>query len=70
MSIIKAENLIYDYQNHEAHSRQRAVNNVSLDINEGDFIAVIGHNGSGKSTFARHLNAMLMPTAGTYAGQN
>ena len=65
MSIIKTKNLIYDYKNHEGHSRQRAVNNVTLDVNEGDFVAVIGHNGSGKSTFARHLNAMFMPTAGT-----
>lgn len=65
MSIINVKNLIYDYKNHEGHSRQRAVNNVTLDVNEGDFVAVIGHNGSGKSTFARHLNAMFMPTAGT-----
>ena len=65
MSIINVKNLIYDYKNPEGHSRQRAVNNVTLDVNEGDFVAVIGHNGSGKSTFARHLNAMFMPTAGT-----
>ena len=65
MSIINVKYLIYDYKNHEGHSRQRAVNNVTLDVNEGDFVAVIGHNGSGKSTFARHLNAMFMPTAGT-----
>ena len=65
MSIINVKNLVYDYKNHEGHSRQRAVNNVTLDVNEGDFVAVIGHNGSGKSTFARHLNAMFMPTAGT-----
>ena len=65
MSIINVKNLIYDYKNHEGHSRQRAVNNVTLNVNEGDFVAVIGHNGSGKSTFARHLNAMFMPTAGT-----
>lgn len=63
--IIEIKNLIFDYKNHEGHSRQRAVNNVTLDVSEGEFIAVIGHNGSGKSTFARHLNAMLMPTAGT-----
>ena len=65
MKIIKTENLIYDYQHHEAHSRQRAINNVDLGVSEGDFVAIIGHNGSGKSTLARHLNAMLLPTAGT-----
>ena len=65
MCILNVKNSRYDYKNHEGHSRQRAVNNVTLDVNEGDFVAVIGHNGSGKSTFARHLNAMFMPTAGT-----
>ena len=65
MKIIKAENLIYDYENHESHLKMRAINDVSLDVNSGDFVAIIGHNGSGKSTFARHLNAMLTPTAGT-----
>ena len=63
--IIKTENLIYDYDNHEGHSRQRAINGVNIDVQAGDFVAIIGHNGSGKSTFARHLNAMLLPTGGT-----
>ena len=65
MKIIKTENLIFDYQNHEGHSKKRAVNDVSLDVQKGDFVAIIGHNGSGKSTLARHLNAMLLPTGGT-----
>ena len=63
--IVSVKNLIYDYENHEGHSRKRAVNDVSLDVQKGDFVAVIGHNGSGKSTFARHLNAMLLPTSGS-----
>jgi len=42
-----------------------AVDNVSIDIKQGDFVAVLGHNGSGKSTFAKHLNALVMPTEGT-----
>ena len=41
------------------------MDNVSLQVKQGDFIAVLGHNGSGKSTFAKHLNAILMPTEGT-----
>ncbi len=43
----------------------RAVDDVTLNINEGDFIAVLGSNGSGKSTFAKHLNAILYPTEGS-----
>ena len=39
--------------------------NVSVDIQEGEFVAVLGHNGSGKSTFAKHINALLLPTEGT-----
>jgi cobalt/nickel transport system ATP-binding protein len=42
-----------------------AVDNVNIDIKAGDFVAVLGHNGSGKSTFAKHLNALVMPTEGT-----
>lgn len=42
-----------------------ALENISLDIEKGDFIAVLGHNGSGKSTFAKHLNALLTPSEGT-----
>lgn len=46
-----------------------AVDDLSLEVNEGDFIAVLGHNGSGKSTFAKHLNALLLPSEGTvYVG--
>lgn len=63
--IIKTENLIYDYKLHEGNRRMRAVDGVSLDVNPGDFVAIIGHNGSGKSTFAKHLNAMLLPTSGS-----
>ena len=43
----------------------KAVDNVSIDIKQGDFVAVLGHNGSGKSTFAKHLNVLVMPTEGT-----
>lgn len=47
----------------------RALDGVSLQVKEGDFIAVLGANGSGKSTFAKHLNALLTPTEGTlYVG--
>lgn len=42
-----------------------AVDDISLTINEGEFIAVVGHTGSGKTTFIQHLNALLLPTSGT-----
>ncbi len=41
-----------------------ALQNINLDINEGEFVAVLGHNGSGKSTLAKHSNALLLPSSG------
>lgn len=46
-------------------SIQTALDQVSFDVNEGDFIAILGHNGSGKSTLAKHINALLTPGEGT-----
>ena len=43
---------------------KRAVDNVSIEIEDGSFVAILGHNGSGKSTFAKHLNALFLPTEG------
>ena len=43
----------------------RAIDQVDVDIKKGDFVAVLGHNGSGKSTFAKHINGILLPTEGT-----
>lgn len=69
MGIIKAAKLIFDYVKHDDDDHEeevnRAIDNVSLDIKEGDFVAILGHNGSGKSTFAKHVNGILMPTEGT-----
>lgn len=68
MDFIKSVGLIYDYtiyNDAEGKSeKQRALNSVSLTIPEGQFIAVLGHNGSGKSTFAKHINALLLPSEG------
>ncbi|MEY8337880.1 energy-coupling factor transporter ATPase [Lachnospiraceae bacterium 62-35] len=69
MGIIKAARLIFDYVKRDEDERveevNRAIDDVSLDIREGDFVAVLGHNGSGKSTFAKHVNGILLPTEGT-----
>ncbi|MBE5895680.1 MAG: energy-coupling factor transporter ATPase [Lachnospiraceae bacterium] len=69
MGIIKTSKLIFDYIRRDEEGNvegiTRAVDEVSLDIRQGEFVAILGHNGSGKSTFAKHLNAILYPTEGT-----
>lgn len=69
MGIIKALKLGFDYLKYDddgnVQETQRAVNGVNLDIQAGEFVAVLGHNGSGKSTLAKHMNALLLPTEGT-----
>lgn len=69
MNIIQAKKLIFDYfrmdEEGQVETKQRAVDGVDLDVQEGDFVAILGHNGSGKSTLAKHINAILLPTEGT-----
>lgn len=65
MDILKIKNLIHDYIDEEEKEVIRAVDNVSLNVKKGQFIAVLGHNGSGKSSLAKHINALLSPTEGT-----
>ena len=69
MNIIKARQLVHEYirrdEEGNVESIQTALNHVDIDVKEGQFIAVLGHNGSGKSTFAKHINALLSPTEGT-----
>ena len=62
--IITAENLIFEYKDEETDAVTEVLKGISLDIERGEFVAVLGHNGSGKSTFAKHLNAILTPTSG------
>lgn len=63
MSIIKTENLSFVY-GEGTPFRKVAVDNVNLEIEEGEFVGVIGHTGSGKSTLIQHLNGLLKPTEG------
>ena len=69
MSMIKTENLIFEYDKRDDEGNiigsHRAIDEVNLDIKPGQFIAILGHNGSGKSTLAKHMNAILSPTSGT-----
>lgn len=68
MSIIRTINLVHEYVQRDEEGNvegmKRAVDDVSLDILQGDFITILGHNGSGKSTLAKHMNAILYPTEG------
>lgn len=67
--MIKTKNLVFEYirrdEDGNVEGINRAIDGVSLDIKPGQFVAILGHNGSGKSTFAKHLNALLSPTEGT-----
>ncbi len=69
MGIIKASKLIFDYirrdEDENIEEVDRAIDNLSVDIEKGSFVAILGHNGSGKSTFAKHINGILIPTQGT-----
>lgn len=69
MGIVKTKDLVFEYIRRDEEGNvegiTRAVDEVSLDIEQGDFLAILGHNGSGKSTLAKHMNAILYPTEGT-----
>lgn len=69
MSLIKTKNLTFEYIRRDDEGNvegiTKAVDDVNLDIRQGDFITILGHNGSGKSTLAKHINAILYPTEGT-----
>ncbi len=66
---IKAESLVHEYSRRDEEGNitgiNRALDGIDIEVKAGDFIAVLGANGSGKSTFAKHLNALLVPTEGT-----
>ncbi len=68
MSLIKTDKLAFEYIKRDEEGNVdgiiRAVDGVSLEVEEGQFIAVLGSNGSGKSTFAKHLNSIFTPTEG------
>lgn len=59
--MIKTEHLSFQY----VTKAERALDDLNIEIKDGEFLAVLGHNGSGKSTFAKHLNAILLPNDGT-----
>ena len=68
MGIVETRNLVFEYirrdEDGNVESINKAVDQVNIDVQQGDFVAILGHNGSGKSTLARHINALLQPTEG------
>lgn len=62
-NMINTQNLIFRYKSEEGKSEE-ALNDVNIEIQEGEFVVIIGHNGSGKSTLAKHFNSLLLPTSG------
>ncbi len=68
MGIVKTSRLTYDYvrrdEDEQIEEINRALENLNVDIKEGDFVAILGRNGSGKSTLAKQINALLLPTEG------
>ena len=67
MDFVKSEHLCFDYKSYNEQSeivKNRAIDDLDINIPKGQFVAVLGHNGSGKSTFAKHINALLLPSSG------
>jgi energy-coupling factor transport system ATP-binding protein len=64
MDYIKADNVTFSYDEPESEEQREVLKGVSLTIKKGEFIALLGHNGSGKSTIAKQFNAMLLPGEG------
>ena len=69
MGMIRAEKLVFEYDKRDEEGNvigsQRAIDGVDIDVPQGSFVAILGHIGSGKSSLAKHMNAILVPTGGT-----
>ncbi len=69
MKMVEAKNLSHEYIERDEEGNVakifNAIENIDIDVIKGQFISILGHNGSGKSTFAKHLNALLYSTEGT-----
>ena len=68
-NMVNSKDLTFEYirrdENGNVESITKAVDGVNIHVEPGQFVAILGHNGSGKSTFAKHINALLSPTEGS-----
>ena len=67
MEFIKVENVKFHYDIDDELNQQQTVNvldGISMSVEKGEFVALLGHNGCGKSTMAKHFNALLLPSEG------
>jgi len=62
--MIRAVELTHYYDDNQNEVKDYSLRGINLTIKAGEFVVVLGHNGSGKSTFAKHMNALLLPTGG------
>ena len=62
--MIFCKDLFFKYMNYEDKTEKIAIDNVSMDVKEGEFLVILGQNGSGKSTIAKHMNALILPSGG------
>lgn len=62
--MVSIEKLNFRYSDNQNSNEKYVVENIDLNIKEGEFIAILGHNGSGKSTIAKHINVLLLPSHG------
>lgn len=62
--MIFCKDLFFKYMNDEDKTEKIAIDNVSMDVKEGEFLVILGQNGSGKSTIAKHMNALILPSGG------
>lgn len=67
--MVKVEDLVFEYirrdENNEVTGVEMALDHLTFQVNQGEFVAILGQNGSGKSTLAKHINAILLPGEGT-----
>ena len=62
--MIECRNLTFKYDNGENVETKLALDDVTLNVKKGEFLVILGRNGSGKSTIAKHMNCLLIPTSG------
>lgn len=67
--MVKADGVVFEYirrdENGDVEAIVKALDHINMHVKEGEFVAILGHNGSGKSTFAKHINGLLTPGEGT-----